>query len=235
MLALCDLADVSLVDARVHLHPRQVLGDDEERRRRHAGRHRLADVHVAGDDDAVNGRRDDRVIEVHAILIERAARLGHLRFRRPQRGLGLPHRGLRGFEIGRGNELRLQELVRPLQLQLRVFEGDARALDVGLQPGHGRFGLIDLRLQQRRIEPRDDLALPDLRVEVGIQRLNRAGHLGAHLHGRDGLERARGFDGFHHVAARDLGGHELRRFALGGCLEIRGVSGRDHRNRDDGE
>ena len=54
-----DAADVGLVDVGVHLHLRQVRGDDEERRRLHAGGHRLADVHAALDDDAVDRRRDE--------------------------------------------------------------------------------------------------------------------------------------------------------------------------------
>ena len=79
-----DAADVGFVDVRVDLHLRQVGGDDEERRRLHAGRDRLADVDAALDDDAVNRRRDDRVIEVDLVLVDRRLRLADrgLRLRR---------------------------------------------------------------------------------------------------------------------------------------------------------
>ena len=68
VLARPDAADVGLVDVRVDLHLRQVGGDDEERRRLHAGRDRLPDVHAALDDDAVDRRRDHGVIEVDLAL-----------------------------------------------------------------------------------------------------------------------------------------------------------------------
>ena len=80
-LARPDAADVGFVDAGVDLHLRQVGGDDEQRRRRHAGRDGLADVDAALNDDAVDRRRDHRVVEVDLILIDRGFRLGDGRLR----------------------------------------------------------------------------------------------------------------------------------------------------------
>ena len=47
-----------------HLHLRQIFRDDEQLRRRHARRYGLTDVHAALRDDAVDWRRDDRMLEV---------------------------------------------------------------------------------------------------------------------------------------------------------------------------
>ena len=63
------------VDVGVDLHLRQVGGDDEQRRRLHAGGDRLADVDAALRHDAVDRRRDDRVIEVDLVLVDRRLRL----------------------------------------------------------------------------------------------------------------------------------------------------------------
>ena len=49
-------ANVGLGDERIYLHFAKIVGDDEKRRGAETGGHRLADVHVAGNDDAVNGR-----------------------------------------------------------------------------------------------------------------------------------------------------------------------------------
>ena len=78
VLARTDAADVRLVEVGDDLHLRQVGGEDEQRRRLHAGGDRLADVHVARDDQAVDRRGDDRVLEVDLVLVERGLRLRDL-------------------------------------------------------------------------------------------------------------------------------------------------------------
>ena len=65
MLSRTDAADVGFVDVGIDLHLGQVRGNDEQRRRRHAGGHGLADIDAALRDDAVDRRLDDRVIAVH--------------------------------------------------------------------------------------------------------------------------------------------------------------------------
>ena len=77
-------------------------------------------------------------------------------------------------------------------------------LDVGLGPDQVRLRLLDLRLEQRRIEPGEHLALPNDVVEVGVQRLDDAGHLAADVDRRHGLERPGGADGLHEVAPGHL-------------------------------
>ena len=71
----CEPPDVPLGDVRVDLHLGEVLRDREERRRRERGGDRLPDVDAARDDDAVDGRDDVRVREVHLRLVERRRRL----------------------------------------------------------------------------------------------------------------------------------------------------------------
>ena len=58
------LADVGLVDRHPDLHPRQVLGDQEQAGGVEAGDDRLADVHAAVDDHAVHRRGDRAVAQV---------------------------------------------------------------------------------------------------------------------------------------------------------------------------
>src|SRR6185436_2201800 len=74
-----DLTDVRFVYARLDLHLCQVFRDYEQRGRRHACRHRLANVDVARDDDAIDWSGDDGVTEVDLVLIQRGARLDDLR------------------------------------------------------------------------------------------------------------------------------------------------------------
>jgi hypothetical protein len=57
-------ADVGFGDVGVDLHLGEVLRDREERRRLQAGGDRLPDVDGARDDDAVDRRDDDRVLEL---------------------------------------------------------------------------------------------------------------------------------------------------------------------------
>ena len=152
--------------------------DHEQRRRLHARGDGLPDVDVARDDDAVDRRGDDGVAEVDAVLVQRGARLDDLRLRRLQRAsacravVRAVSRSLAGISCWRS-------AARRGAASPRILDLHGRALGVGLQPLHRRLGLLDLGLEQRRLEPRDHLALPHTRVEVGVQRADRAGHLRA--------------------------------------------------------
>jgi hypothetical protein len=70
VLIRTDAADIRFVDVGVDLHLGQVGGDDEERRRLHACRDRLADVDISLCHDSVDWRGDDRVIEVDLALVD---------------------------------------------------------------------------------------------------------------------------------------------------------------------
>jgi hypothetical protein len=68
-----------------------------------------------------------------------------------------------------------------LDLRLLVEDGGLGGLDV-------RAGLVDRRLEERRVDPRDDLPSTDDRVEVGGQLLDRPRHLAAHEDHDHGVE-----------------------------------------------
>ena len=74
-LVRADAADVGLIEVRHDLHLGQVRGEDEQRRRLHAGGDRLADVDAARNHQAVNRRLDDRVLQVDLVLVDRGLRL----------------------------------------------------------------------------------------------------------------------------------------------------------------
>ena len=67
-----------------------------------------------------------------------------------------------------------------------------------------RLRRLDLRLENRGVEPGDDLPLLHDRVEVGVELLDDARHLGADRDGGDRLQRAGGADPVDDVAARGL-------------------------------
>jgi hypothetical protein len=106
-------------------------------------------------------------------------------------------------ELGAG-DLRLGRQVRGLSiLQLGAVPIDLRALhrDEGLHDLELGLGLADLGLEALRVDPSNDLALSDRRVEVGVQLLDQAGDLGADLDLHDGVERPGGGDGGHEIAS----------------------------------
>ena len=206
-----NLADVGFVDAGVDLHLLQVLRDHEERRRLHARRNGLADVHVARDDDAVDRRADDRVAEVHLRLIERSLRLHELRlggFHRRVRGVG---RRFGRIEIAFGDEFLRGEIAGATELDPGVGGLHTRALDVGLRSATVARSCATWVSNSDGSSSRDDWPLPDLRVEVGAERLDGARHLRADLDGRHGLERTGGLNGCDDVALADLGSVQRRR------------------------
>ena len=63
--------DVAFADIGIDLHLREVGGDQEERRRLEACRHRLADRDVAGNDGSAHRRHNVGVIEIHQRQFER--------------------------------------------------------------------------------------------------------------------------------------------------------------------
>ena len=156
-LARADPADVGFVQARDDLHLRQVGREDEQRGRRHARRDGLSHVDVARNHKTVDRRGDDRVLEIHLILLERGLGLRHgrlLRFQLRVRGL---HRHLRRLEIDLRHKLLVVQLLRALQLRLRVVQRHAQAIEIGLRAKQVRARLFDLCLEQRGIQPGNDL------------------------------------------------------------------------------
>ena len=105
-----------------------------------------------------------------------------LAFDADERGLRGVARDLEALDRGAGDQLLVLEALLALVLAVRVVERDLRLLLVRDREVVRRLLLIDLRLQQAVVELRDDLALLDLIVEVGVQLDDAAGDLRADLH-----------------------------------------------------
>ena len=94
------------------------------------------------------------------------------------------------------------------QLHLRVLEADPVALEVGLALHERRLRLLDLGVDRVGVDPQEDLALLDDRVEVDRDLLDDAAHLRADRDRGHRVERAGGADDFGDVAAADTGAVE---------------------------
>jgi hypothetical protein len=132
------------------------------------------------------------------------------------------------LEIRSRDELFRAQLLGAAQLGLRIVDVHAGALGIGLQLRHRGLGLIDLRLEERRLEGRDHLAAPHPRVEVGGERRDRARNLRADLDGGDGLDGAGGVHRVDDRSARDARRHRRRRRIGARHLRIGGDAGHNH-------
>ena len=138
----------------------------------------------------------------------------------------------RRLELGPRQQALVEQGLRPFELLLRVGEGHSQAIEIRVGPDDVGALLLDVRLEQRRVEPRDHLPLLHDRVEVGVEILNDAADLRAHLDGRHGLERAgRGHD------VDDVAAGDWRRAHLGlrGCAAhvVRADANADRYEHDD--
>jgi hypothetical protein len=197
------LADIGFIDLRLDLHLVEILGDGEELRRLQARRHGLPDLDDLVDHHPVDGRADIGAAEVDAGAVERCLMLG-------QRGLGSLDIGLGDGEVrygallggNRGVESRLRrgalgdEFLGTAEVELGLMQiglspPDAGLLqvDIGLGHGDGGFLLAHARLEARRLDSGEHLALLDLARIVNIDRADIAGELRADI---DGDERAHG-------------------------------------------
>ena len=183
-----DIADVGLGHVGVDLHPRQVVRDKEEHRRIHRRGHGLADIDVARDDDAIDGRVDRAVLQVDVGQFE----IGVLHL---HGGLGLVKRGDGGIEIGLRRGVLVDQLLFALGRQLRQFQR---------RPGIGQVALALVHVGQvdRRVDLGHDLVGFDLRIPVREELLDIPGNLAAHGH-------------VEHWVQGAGGSHDLRDIALG--------------------
>src|SRR5690606_25830620 len=168
----------------------EVLRDEEQLGRGHARGHRLAHLHAPLDHDARDRRADLRVAQV----LPRALEVELRRRVRRARDVVVVQRGV---VLAVRHDLLLVELRDALVLPLRLLELRPAAFDADLRGPY-------LLAQQRRIDPRDELALLDAVVEVDVDLRDLAGDLRAHLDGLGRLERAGARDHGLDVAARDL-------------------------------
>ena len=163
--ALAEAPDVGLVHRRLDLHPGEVLGDREERRRLEARRDRLPGVDGPRHDHAVHRRPDLRVHEVQPRLLERGLLLADRGLGRLELGLGHLERRLGRRDLGLGRaRLRLARrqlgLRRPERRLPGALLGPGR-LELGLRGVEGRLGLVALALRDellsREVDPAVEL------------------------------------------------------------------------------
>src|SRR6185436_4008343 len=104
------------------------------------------------------------------------------------------------------NQLPCRQLARSPELGIRVVGRYFEALEIGLCPDEVRARLFDLRLNRGGVEPGDDLAFLDERVEVRVEVLNDSRDLRADLDGRNGLQCTGGTHSICDITAGDGGG-----------------------------
>jgi hypothetical protein len=155
-----------------------------------------------------------------------------------QRRFGTVHRNFRRVEIRLRQELLGAQLLGARVLLLRVNQRDAVALhlglrsaDVGLRLQQVGLRLIDLRRQERRVQPGDHLTLLHDRVEVGAEPADVARYLAAHLNGRHRLERSSRSDGVDDFPPRDRRGIDLNLTAV--AAHVVGAGSGAHGGDDD--
>ena len=121
------------------------------------------------DHDAVDGRGDDGLLQIHLGLRDSCLRLRDLRRRGLYLRLKRPLRDLGSFEIGSCDQLARLELASPSEFDLGIAQLHLQPLDVGFGAEEVRLRPLDVCLDERRIEPGEHLPLPDDRVEVRVE------------------------------------------------------------------
>ena len=189
-LALFHLADVSFIYVGHHLHLVQVLGDYKQSRSAHGSSHRLADFYGAFQNHPVNGALDSRIAQVKAGLIDFVLAAFYGEFRRIHIIFG-------GFKFHSACGITFGKF-------LDAVIGRFLVLVVGFGATVGDFGLRECGLELGLVEFRDDLALFDLGIEIGINFGDVTRHLRTDFHLVDGFQRSRCRN-----SGRDCGLHYL--------------------------
>ena len=218
-LAGADAAHIGLVDAGIHLHVRQVLRNHKQLGRLQAGGHRLAALHRALDDDAVDRRFDLGAPQIHPSLGQHGFFLRHaglrrldLRFGHTQLGLGRLQQLLRrgqGSAGAVGLALRDEAPVHQLQVAvvdalglghigLRPRNGGPAGSGIGLRRQHIGAGGIHIGLGRAHavlvgfgVDLGNQLTRFHLGIEIGQHLAHLPADLAADRHLRDRIDRAR--------------------------------------------
>ncbi len=194
---------------------RQILGDGEELRRRHARGHGLSSLHHPVDDDAVDWRADIGPVEIDAGAVQSGLALGErrlgvvdLRGGSSDVGLGAQLGGECGVDGGLGGGALGDELLGTGKIELGLVQIGcgplhARLLqgDIGLGDGDPRFLLAHRGLKGGGFYAGEDLAPLDRRAEINIELADLARDLRAHVHGDERAHSAGGGDNAPHVGA----------------------------------
>ncbi len=182
-------ADVGLGEAGIDPHLGKVLGDLDQRRRLEAGRDGLAEIDDTVDDNPVDRRADDGEVQVGAITFVLGTRQCHLCLRRLERLARLVVLLLRHVFLR-------EQCLHARLVGLRQFQRCLRT-------DHARRALALAGGDQRIVQFEQGLAFFHLVVEIDIELLDRARHLGADADQHDRVERAVGRHRLRHVARFD--------------------------------
>ena len=167
----------------------------------------MTDIDAAGDDHPGNRRADHAVAQIDAIPFQ--LRLGQF---------DLGHGGVNllasDVQLLPGHQILALECGHPFDLDLRQIQRR-------LAGQHVRLALLDLGLEQRRIEFGQHLILLHRVVEIRVNFPDRAGHLGADVNDHDRIQRPIGGDDLDDVAPVD----GLGTVTLGGLRRIAGPVG----------
>ena len=193
-LARPHTANVRLVDQRVELQQLQRRGEHEERRRRHAGLHRLAAVDTAIHHDSVDWCIDLCVAQVQPCRFQPGLRLNQLLPCRQDLRLARAHVELGGFELLQRLELFVVQLLHAITSSLDVRQLQLLRGDVVLLALDRRFLDLDLHFEQRGIDLGQQLARRDHRIEVRVDGDDGAGYLRTHVDAAQGFDRPGGLN-----------------------------------------
>ena len=201
-LTVLHLANVRLGNGGADVHFGNVLRDGEQDRRVHGGIHRLAQIHLPSDHNAIHRRGNFAITKIglrafQSRLLDGDGCLGLREF----------SRGLIQIELGG----RFQRHERFLSFQILAFEDHvslgAGQLAFSLPQGGGVHGGIDLGHQH---------AFGHRRIVIRIQCNDLAGNLAAHIHADNGAQRAAGGNVLHNVTVRHRGRFIFLGAAAGG-------------------
>ena len=195
LLALFHPADIGLRHGGLDLHLGEVVRHDKQRRGIHAGGDGLTGIDLSGNDDAIHGGVDGRPAQIHL----GAVHVGHpglnRRFRLEQIDPGL-------IELGFGNQAALEQLIRPVEVELGQ-------LTCRLGIGKFRFGLAEGALVSGGIDLGQHIAGFHARIEVRLDRRDRARNLAADLDHPYGSKGTVGRHRLHDVTLGHLHGAEF--------------------------
>ena len=206
-LSGANAAHITFVNAGVHLHVLQVLGNHKQLGGLQTGRHGLAFFDGALDHNTVDRRGDARALQINAGLRQGGFALRHIGLRRFDLRAAYPHLGLRHLDVftrsghqGAGTvHLGLRNKTLGLQAQvalvstlafgevaLRTRHRRPAGSCIGLGRQHCCAGRVDIGLRLAHtvferfgVNLRNELPRLDFAVEVHKQLLDLPRHLGA--------------------------------------------------------
>ena len=229
-----DPADIRFANVRIDLHLRQIERDQEKVRCGETGGNRLTDLHGSRHDDPVHRRPDDGVLQVQLCGIQRRLCLFHLRPCHVDLGLGRLKIRRRHIHVVLRHVLLRHQRLHPIQLALALRQIGFGPRDIGFRHFKIAGRLIAAGFEGLWVDQSHDVAGLDHRIEVGMEALDHAGHLGPDLNRHDRIDRARRRHERHDGASLHHGAPIAdRHFPLSIEKDITADGGSDGQHSDD--